>query len=58
MRKDLEFIAFCVVFAAMFLTSCFIPQRILDEWELSILLFVVTPFLAWGVRLILKGKIE
>jgi len=58
MVKDIELIAFYVVFAGLFIVSCFVPQRILDDWEISILLFVVTPFLAWGGRIILKGKLD
>ena len=51
----LELYAFYAVFALLLLASFVIPQRILDEWELSILLFVVAPFLAWFVRIIYKS---
>ena len=57
MVKDIEIVAFYAVLVGLIIASGIIPQRILDDWELSILLFVVTPFLAWGGRLILKGKI-
>ena len=51
----LELYAFGAVFVLLLLASFVIPQRILDEWELSILLFVVLPYLAWFVRFIYKS---
>jgi hypothetical protein len=51
----LELYAFFAVFLLLLIASFVIPQRMLDEWELSILLFVVAPFLAWFVRIIYKS---
>jgi hypothetical protein len=57
MPKDIELIVFSVGFAGLLNSSWFIFPKVLDHWELLIQLFVVTPFLAWGGRLIMKGKI-
>jgi hypothetical protein len=53
--STLEPYAFIAVFVLMLLASFLIPQRLLDDWEMSILLFVVAPWLAWFVRIIYKS---
>ena len=48
----IEEYAWLVVFVLMLIFPGFIPQTTVDDHELSILLFIVLPFLAWFVRLI------
>jgi hypothetical protein len=48
----IEEIAWLVVFVLMLIVPAFIPQTTVDDHQLSILLFIVLPFLAWFIRLI------
>ena len=48
----IEEYAWLVVFVLMLIAPGFIPQTTVDDHQVSILLFIVLPFLAWFVRLI------
>ena len=48
----LEEMAFILVFMLMVSAAFLAPQRILNDYQVPILLFVVTPYLGWFVRLI------
>jgi len=54
MKHEWEVRAWLVVFGLAMSSGYAIPQQVLDEWQVPILVFVVGPLLAWYARIVIK----